>query len=61
MHTHLYWANVAGRLAAPPGVRVVSTLHNPDYSMKTTGRSAFAFGSASTGGQDAIARTRSWQ
>ncbi len=41
VHTHLYWANVAGRLAAPPGVRVVSTLHNPDYSHEDNGTLRF--------------------
>jgi len=32
VHTHLYFANVVGRLAAAGLARVVGTLHNPDYT-----------------------------
>jgi len=32
VHTHLYFANVVGRLAARRLARVISTLHNPDYT-----------------------------
>ena len=31
VHTHLFAANVAGRLASPGRARVITTLHNPDY------------------------------
>ncbi len=35
VHTHLYHANLAGRLAAWGRARVVSTLHNPDYTYES--------------------------
>jgi glycosyltransferase involved in cell wall biosynthesis len=41
VHTHLYYANVAGRLAAWRRARVVSTLHNPDYSYEDPGTMLF--------------------
>ena len=42
VHTHLYYANVMGRLAAiGTRARVVTTLHNPDYSYE--GRSTLLF------------------
>lgn len=31
VHTHLFSANIAGRLAARGRARVLTTLHNPDY------------------------------
>jgi len=37
IHTHLFSANVAGRLAAPSGCSVVTTLHNPDYGQEGSG------------------------
>jgi len=37
VHTHLFAANVAGRIAAGGRPRVVTTLHNPDYG-KDAGR-----------------------
>ena len=37
VHTHLFAANVAGRLAAPWSVPVVTSLHNPDYTYEDTG------------------------
>ncbi len=40
LHTHLYFANIFGRVAAKlAGVRrVITTLHNPDYSYEDNGR-----------------------
>jgi glycosyltransferase involved in cell wall biosynthesis len=37
VHTHLYYANVAGRLASWGRSGVISTLHNPDYSYEDSG------------------------
>jgi glycosyltransferase involved in cell wall biosynthesis len=37
VHTHLYYANVAGRLASWGRSGVVSTLHNPDYTYEDPG------------------------
>jgi glycosyltransferase involved in cell wall biosynthesis len=37
VHTHLYYANVAGRLASWGRARVISTLHNPDYTYEDPG------------------------
>lgn len=35
VHTHLLWANIAGRLAGwSSGVPVVSSFHNPDYDLQ---------------------------
>jgi glycosyltransferase involved in cell wall biosynthesis len=41
VHTHLFAANVAGRLAAPKGARVVTSLHNPDYTFEDSGSLSF--------------------
>jgi glycosyltransferase involved in cell wall biosynthesis len=41
VHTHLFAANVAGRLASPRRVRVISSLHNPDYSFEDNGSMRF--------------------
>jgi glycosyltransferase involved in cell wall biosynthesis len=41
VHTHLYYANVAARLAAWGQARVVTTLHNPDYSHEDPGTLVF--------------------
>jgi glycosyltransferase involved in cell wall biosynthesis len=40
VHTHLFYANIYGRIAAKlAGVRhVLTTLHNPDYSYEDNGR-----------------------
>jgi glycosyltransferase involved in cell wall biosynthesis len=37
VHTHLYYANVGGRVAARLGgrPRIVTTLHNPDYTFES--------------------------
>src|SRR5712691_10561361 len=37
VHTHLYYANVAGRLASWGRAGVISTLHNPDYTYEDPG------------------------
>ncbi|HEY7509304.1 MAG TPA: glycosyltransferase [Vicinamibacteria bacterium] len=44
IHTHLYFANVLGRLAASatPSARVVTTLHNPDYTHESRPGPRFA-------------------
>lgn len=42
VHTHLYYANLAGRLAAWGRARVVSTLHNPDYTYESRPGVVFA-------------------
>ncbi len=42
VHTHLYYANLAGRLAAWGRARVVSTLHNPDYTYESRPGAVFA-------------------
>lgn len=42
VHTHLYWANVSGRLAAVGrDAAVVTTLHNPDYTYEDPGTRRF--------------------
>lgn len=42
VHTHLYWANVAGRLAAlGRDAAVVTSLHNPDYTYEDPGTRRF--------------------
>ena len=41
VHTHLFLANVAGRLAARRDCPVVTTLHNPDYTFEDTGTLRF--------------------
>ncbi|MFZ1058821.1 MAG: glycosyltransferase [Candidatus Rokuibacteriota bacterium] len=41
VHTHLYYANVAGRVAAWGRARVVTTLHNADYTYEDTGTLLF--------------------
>ncbi len=41
LHTHLFFANVVGRLAARRPVRLVSTLHNPDYTYEDNGTLRF--------------------
>lgn len=41
VHTHLYYGNIAGRLAAWGLARVVTTLHNPDYTYEDAGTVAF--------------------
>jgi len=44
IHTHLYYANVLGRLAGGIlRVPVVSTLHNPDYTYESRSGVLFAF------------------
>ena len=42
VHTHLYYANLAGRLAAWGQAKVVSTLHNPDYTYESRPGAGFA-------------------
>jgi glycosyltransferase involved in cell wall biosynthesis len=44
VHTHLYYANVLGRLAGwlGPHALLVSTLHNPDYTFEGKGGLLFA-------------------
>ncbi len=42
VHTHLYFANVVGRLASLGSVPVVSTLHNPDYTWEARPSLRFA-------------------
>jgi glycosyltransferase involved in cell wall biosynthesis len=44
VHTHLYYANVMGRIAArlAGGVPVVTTLHNPDYTFESRRAPLFA-------------------
>lgn len=41
VHTHLFFANVMGRLAAAGLAPVVSTLHNPDYTHEDDGTLRF--------------------
>ncbi len=41
VHTHLYYANVAGRIAAWGQANVITTLHNPDYSHEDPGTLLF--------------------
>jgi len=41
VHTHLYYANIAGRLAARGLAPVFTTLHNPDYSFEDPGTIRF--------------------
>ena len=41
VHTHLYYANVTGRLAAAGLAGVVTTLHNPDYGREDPGTTVF--------------------
>jgi glycosyltransferase involved in cell wall biosynthesis len=41
VHTHLYYANVAGRFAAWGRAPVVTTLHNPDYTYEDPGTLLF--------------------
>jgi glycosyltransferase involved in cell wall biosynthesis len=41
VHTHLYYANVLGRLSAWGRARVVTTLHNPDYTYEDPGTLLF--------------------
>jgi L-malate glycosyltransferase len=41
VHTHLYYANVAGRFAAWGRARVVTTLHNADYTHEDPGTLVF--------------------
>ncbi len=41
VHTHLYCANVAGRLAASGLAPVFTTLHNPDYGFEDPGTMGF--------------------
>jgi glycosyltransferase involved in cell wall biosynthesis len=41
VHTHLYYANVAGRFGAWGSARVVTTLHNPDYTYEDPGTFVF--------------------
>lgn len=41
VHTHLYYANVAGRLAAWGRAHVITTLHNPDYTYEDPGTLMF--------------------
>jgi len=41
VHTHLYYANVAGRLGAWGRARVATTLHNPDYTFEDPGTLLF--------------------
>jgi glycosyltransferase involved in cell wall biosynthesis len=43
VHTHLYYGNVLGRIAARlVGARVVTTLHNPDYTFEARSTQLFA-------------------
>lgn len=42
VHTHLYYANLVGRLAAWGRAKVVSTLHNPDYTYESQPGAVFA-------------------
>ena len=42
VHTHLYYANLAGRLAAWGQAAVVTTLHNPDYTYEDPGSAVFS-------------------
>jgi len=42
VHTHLYYANVVGRLAAWGQAQVVTTLHNPDYTWEDPGSVVFS-------------------
>lgn len=41
VHTHLYHANIAGRLACRRRVPVVTSLHNPDYGFEDDGSLRF--------------------
>jgi glycosyltransferase involved in cell wall biosynthesis len=41
VHTHLYYANLVGRLAAWGQAEVVTTLHNPDYTYEDSGSLVF--------------------
>ena len=41
VHTHLFAANVAGRCAARRDSRVVTSLHNPDYTFEDNGTLRF--------------------
>jgi glycosyltransferase involved in cell wall biosynthesis len=41
VHTHLYYANVTGRLAAWRNARLATTLHNPDYTYEDPGTLLF--------------------
>jgi glycosyltransferase involved in cell wall biosynthesis len=41
VHTHLFGANLAGRLASPRRARVITSLHNPDYSYEDNGTRQF--------------------
>jgi glycosyltransferase involved in cell wall biosynthesis len=41
VHTHLYYANVVGRCGACGIARVVTTLHNPDYTHEDPGTLVF--------------------
>lgn len=56
IHTHLLWANLAGRLAGWwSGVPVISSFHNPDYDSQVT-----ASFQASPLKQDLIRRLDGW-
>ena len=41
VHTHLFAANVAGRLASPRRARLITSLHNPDYGSEDNGTLRF--------------------
>jgi len=41
VHTHLFAANLVGRLATRRSARIVTSLHNPDYTYEDTGTFRF--------------------